>query len=467
MSTLHLSSVHASEVRSTEAASATEVVARLERLPLSPWHFKMRVIVGVATFFDAFDALTIAYVLPVIAPAWQLSPGQIGALISAGFIGQLFGAIALGAAAERFGRKPVLIASVLIFGIMSLACAFTWSYQSLLVMRVLQGIGLGGEVPVAATYISEIAQSRNRGRFVLLFELVFPVGLTAAGLIGAWLVPTFGWQSMFYLGAAPALIAFVAAHFLPESPRWLAARRMNSEAEIAMRFIEDRVEQSSGKTLPPAVPGTVSVEYHAPSLFDLFGGCYLSRTLVLWTCWFATYLVNYSLATWLPSLYRTVFKMPLDVALRYGLMTSIVGLAGATVCALLIDKIGRKPWFAGSFTGASVALMTLWAIGPSTAERVLVAGSVAYFFVSSLSIGLYLYTPELYPTRNRALGVSVATAWLRIASIIGPSVMGVFIGGPGLPYVFLGFGIIALLAAIVLAAFGTESRGRILEELSP
>jgi MFS transporter, putative metabolite:H+ symporter len=467
MSTLHLSSAYVSGVRSAGATSGAEVLARLERLPLSPWHFKMRVIVGVATFFDAFDALTIAYVLPVIAPAWQLSPGQIGALISAGFMGQLFGAIALGAVAERFGRKPVLIASVLIFGMMSLACALAWSFQSLLVMRVLQGIGLGGEVPVAATYISEIAQSKNRGRFVLLFELVFPVGLTAAGLIGAWMVPTFGWQSMFYLGAAPALVAFAAAYFLPESPRWLAARQMNSEAEVAIRFIEDRVERSSGKALPPAVAGAVSVEYHAPSLSDLFGGRYLSRTLVLWTCWFATYLVNYSLATWLPSVYRTVFKMPLDLALRYGLITSIVGLAGATLCALLIDKVGRRPWFASSFTGASVALVTLWAIGPSTAERVLVAGSIAYFFVSSLSIGLYLYTPELYPTRNRALGVSVATAWLRIASIVGPTLIGFFVGGSGLPYVFLGFGIVALLAAIVMAAFGTETRGRILEELSP
>ena len=112
-------------------------------------------------------------------------------------------------------------------------------------------------------------------------------------------------------------------------------------------------------------------------------------------------------------------------------------------------------------------MLTLWAIGPSTAERVLVAGSLAYFFISSLSIGLYLYTPELYPTRNRALGASIATAWLRIASIIGPAIIGLFVGGSGLPYIFLGFGIVALLAAIVMAAFGTETRGRILEELSP
>ena len=447
--------------------SAAEVAARLERLPLSPWHLRMRIIVGIATFFDAFDALTIAYVLPVIAPAWQLAPTQIGVLISAGFVGQLLGAIVLGAAAERFGRKKILILSVLIFGLMSLACAFAWSFQSLLVLRILQGIGLGGEVPVAATYISEIAQSKSRGRFVLLFELVFPIGLTSAGLVGAWIVPAFGWQSMFYLGAAPALIAFAAAYFLPESPRWLAARQMNAEADAAMRFIEDQVERSSGKTLPPIVPAKVAAGYQAPSLSDLFGGLYLSRTLVLWTCWFATYLVNYSLATWLPSLYRSLFNLPLDLALRYSLITSITGLAGTILCALLIDKIGRKPWFVGSFVGAAAALLTLWTIGPSTAHRVLAAGSVAYFFISSLSIALYLYTPELYPTRNRALGVSVATAWLRIASIIGPSILGLFAGGPGLSYVFLGFGLVALLAALVMAAFGTETRGRTLEDLSP
>ena len=166
------------------------VVARIERLPTSWWHVKTRIIVGVATFFDAFDALAIATVLPVLVPLWKIAPPQIGLLISAGFLGQLIGALFFGWIGERFGRMHAMIWSIATFAVMSLVCAFAWDYNSLLVFRTLQGIGLGGEVPVAAVYISELTRARNRGRFVLLYELVFPVGLVAASLLGLWLVPT-------------------------------------------------------------------------------------------------------------------------------------------------------------------------------------------------------------------------------------------------------------------------------------
>jgi MFS family permease len=176
--------------------SQQEVIARLERLPLSSWQVKTRIVVGTATFFDAFDALAIAYILPAIIPLWQLAPADIGWLISTGYVGQLIGALAGGWLAERFGRRPVIFAAILWFGLLSIACAFAWSYQSLLVLRALQGLGLGAEVPVAATYISELAKARGRGRFVLLFELIFPVGIVMAALLGRWIVPHLGWQYM-------------------------------------------------------------------------------------------------------------------------------------------------------------------------------------------------------------------------------------------------------------------------------
>jgi putative MFS transporter len=125
----------------------------------------------------------------------------VGTLISAGFLGQLIGALIGGSLAERFGRRPVIVVAVLWFGLLSLACGFAWSYQSLLVLRLAQGLGLGAEVPVAATYISELAKAGGRGRFVLLFELVFPLGLVAAALLGRWIVPTLGWQ---YLSSSAA-----------------------------------------------------------------------------------------------------------------------------------------------------------------------------------------------------------------------------------------------------------------------
>ena len=358
-----------------------------------------------------------------------------------------------------------MVWSVLLFALMSFACAFAWDYQSLLVFRTIQGVGLGGEVPVAAVYISEIARAKGRGRFVLLYELVFPVGLVAAGFLGRWIVPNFGWHYMFLIGAIPAVLALFMQRLLPESPRWLAARGRDDEAETALSYIERETEKATGRPLP--TPQTVVATHEKPASWsDLFGRQYLRRTLVVWMIWFSAYLITYGLTVWLPTIYRTVFHLPLDQSLQYGLITQIVGLFGTLTCALTIDYFGRRPWFALAFAGSAAALCTLWLIGASSPQRVLILVSAAFFCSSVLSIGVYLYTPELYPTRARAMGVGTATAWLRLASMIGPTVVGTMIGG-GLENVFLAFGLVAALAALTTAFFAIETKGRVLEEVSP
>jgi putative MFS transporter len=446
-------------------SSVDDIVARLERLPTSWWQVKTRIIVGVATFFDAFDALTIASVLPVIVPLWKLTPPQIGFLISAGFLGQLVGALLFGWIAERYGRMTAMVWSIALFALMSLVCALAWDYNSFLVFRTIQGIGLGGEVPVAAVFISELAKAHGRGRFVLLYELVFPIGLVAAALLGLWIVPHLGWQWMFVVGALPALLALVLRRLLPESPRWLAVRGRRAEAEAAISLIEAETQKAIGHALPPPKPTVAAVDKPA-SWTDLFGRLYLQRTLVVWVIWFAAYFVNYGLSIWLPTVYRTVFKLPLDVSLRYGLITQAVGLIGTLICALTIDHVGRRLWFALSFAAAAIALGALAFFPTPTAEQVLTCMTIAYFFVSTINIGVYLYTPELYPTRARALGVGAATAWLRFASMIGPTVVGMMLAG-GLSSVFVTFAIVAAIAAVITGLFAIETKGRVLEEASP
>ena len=416
-------------------SSVDDIVARLERLPTSWWQVKARIIVGVATFFDAFDALAIASILPVIVPLWKLTPPQIGLMISAGFLGQLLGALLFGWIAERYGRMTAMIWSIALFGVMSLVCALAWDYNSLLAFRTIQGIGLGGEVPVAAVFISELARAQGRGRFVLLYELVFPIGLVAASLVGLWVVPHLGWQYMFVIGALPALLTLALRRLLPESPRWLAVHGREAQAQAAMALIETETQKATGRPLPPPKP-VVSTLNKPASLADLFGPLYLRRTLVVWVIWFSSYFVNYGLSIWLPTVYRTVFKLPLDVSLRYGLITQAVGLLGTLICALAIDHVGRRLWFASSFAAAAVALAALALFPAPTAEQVLACMTIAYFFISTINIGVYLYTPELYPTRVRALGVGAATAWLRFASMIGPTVVGMMLAG-GLPSVFV------------------------------
>jgi MFS transporter, putative metabolite:H+ symporter len=448
-------------------ATPDEILGRIERLPLSSWQISTRIIVGTATFFDAFDALSIAYVLPVIVPMWNLAFTDVSLLISAGYVGQLIGALIGGSLAERYGRRPVVIVSVLWFGVLSLACGFAWSYPSLVVLRLLQGLGLGAEVPVAATYISELAKAKGRGKFVLLFELVFPVGLVAAALLGKWIVPNLGWQYLFFVGGIPALFALFMMRNLPESPRWLASRGRAAEATEAIAFIEDKVKIATGAPLPAPQPVAAKVGTQPAHWTDLFGRAYLSRTLVIWLCWFAAYFANYGLATWLPTVYQNIFKLPLEQALTYGLAAPSLGLLSSLTCALLIDYIGRRIWFAGAFAVGATAFIVLWWIGPTTPERVLVLSSISYMAISTLSLALYLYTSELYPTRVRAFGTSAGTAWLRLASIIGPYVVGTVLARGSLGEVFLVFGLVVLIASIVVALFATETKGRVLEEISP
>jgi len=161
-------------------ASGASLTARLERLPMTRWHSRVRVVMGAASFFDAFNALAVASALPVLVGLWHLSGKEVGTLIAIGYVGQLLGALFFGWLAERVGRVPAALWSVLVFSIMSIACACAWNFMAFLVFRFIQGIGLGGEVPVASTYVNEISKASTRGRFFMLYESVFLLGILLA-----------------------------------------------------------------------------------------------------------------------------------------------------------------------------------------------------------------------------------------------------------------------------------------------
>lgn len=454
----------------SQALKPASLIARIERLPQTWWHVRARMIVGTATFFDGFDLQVIAYALPVLVGAWKLKPDEIGYLISAGFVGQIVGALLFGWLSERVGRMPALAMSIGVFAVMSLICAFAWDYQSLLVFRLLQGIGIGGEVPVAAAYIGEMAKAKGRGRFVLLYELVFALGLVCAALLGFWIVPRFGWQAMFVIGALPAILALALRRLLPESARWLITKGRLVDADRVIREVEDDAVRRGLVLEPPAVPiapvstpaVTETTRWH-----ELLEGVYLRRTLAVWALWFCSYFVTYGATAWLPTLYRTQFHLDVSTALGYGLITQAVGLIGSTTAALSIDRTGRRGWFGFAFAVATLPLLALWLNGASSAGVVLLCASLAYPFVGSTSLSCYLYTPEIYPTRLRALGCSTATVWLRVGSAIAPSAVGFILARFGLSSVFLMFAAVALLGAMVGAFLLTETKGRVLEEISP
>jgi MFS transporter, putative metabolite:H+ symporter len=449
------------------AVANAELVARLERIPVTRRLLLIRIIIGSATFFDAYTVLVIAFAMPSLVEQWSLTPAWVGLILSAGYVGQLIGAVLFGWVAEKIGRLPTLLITILVFVSMDVACLFAWSGASMLVFRFLQGIGTGGEVPVASAYINEFIGAKKRGRFFLLYEVIFPVGLLFAGLAGYFLVPLFGWRALFIVGLVPAVLMIPMRVLMPESPRWLASKGRIGKADKIVSMLENEAVKE-GKPLPEPVIRPVDPRATQKSDWrELFKGIYLKRTLMIWVLWIAVYTINNGMITWLPTLYTQVFDVPLQTSLLYGWTTSAFGVAASVACALLIDKVGRKRWYSVAFLLAVVPLVTLALLGATSAIQVLVGATVAYAILQTIAFSLYLYSAELYPTRLRAIGTGFGSAWLRAGSAIGPVLVGWIVDSFGISYVFTVFAAVALIGGIITIVFAIETKGRVLEELSP
>jgi MFS transporter, putative metabolite:H+ symporter len=443
------------------------LIARLERLPMTRLHVMARLIVGCATFFDGYTSLTIAYALPVLVHEWGMTTASAGYIISVGYLGQLCGALLFGWLAERKGRLRVTTMTVAVYSVMNLVCVFAWSPLSLGLFRFIQGIGVGGEVPVAGTYINELSTARGRGRFFLLYEIVFGIGLTAAGIMGYLLVPVFGWQVMFIIGTVPVVLIAPLRLLLPESPRWLISQGRMAEAEAIIVRLEGLCK-ARGVDLPPPVPiawRPVVADHRAWR--ELFSPIYRVRTLMLWVLWLCSYLVINGMVTWLPTLYRSIFHLPLSTSLAYGFTMTGVSVCIGVICGLTIDRVGRRRWFTAAFFLGMVPLLALAWSGAKSAVEVLVLATLAYSTIQTITLSLYLYTGELYPTRIRAIGTAFGSAWLRLGSAIGPALVGWIVGSYGINLVFLTFAGVLCIGGLVCFAYSLESKGRILEELSP
>lgn len=449
----------------THADQQADISARLERLPITRRVFWTRNIIGAATFFDGYTVIAIAYAMPVLVREWGLKPEQTGMILSMGYLGQLIGAVFFGWLAERIGRLSVLLFTILLFVSMDVACLFAWGAASMMAFRFIQGIGTGGEVPVASAYINEYIGSKGRGRFFLLYEVMFLFGLVGAGLIARALVPVYGWQAMFLVGLVPAAILIPLRFFMKESPRWLAAKGRYGEADKIVSELE-RSAIAQGHVLEEPKPVAMK-PVERSGVRELFSGIYRRRTLTIWSMWFCSYLVANGMIAWLPTLYRQTFNLPLETALLYGLLTSVAGVVAAVACALLIDKVGRKRWYTFAFLAAPIPLVVLAWMGATSPLEVLILAGLAYAIVQTITFSLYLYSAELYPTRLRAIGTGLGSAWLRLGSSAGPIVVGTIMGAAGIQYVFATFAGVLVVGALITMLFAIETKGRVLEELSP
>ena len=447
----------------------------MEQLPFLPFHLRITSLLGIGTLFDGFDSLSIAGALTMIMVTFHVSFKSAGALGSAAFLGQIVGALGFGWLGERIGRKWAFILALLIFGGLSVFAASASSLFGLWWARAIQGIGLGAEVPIAAALFNEYARSVVRGKWVLLYETLFIYGLILAPLAGlvcySAFGPELGWRVLFLIGGIPGLLGIVSIFALPESPRWLAANGRVAQADAIVTQMEAEA-QRLGKTLPPLVHVPPLVK-RSTNLFEIFQGIYAKRTFVVWTQWFCGYFVSNGFQIWQPILFIKIGGLPTSEALALSIVSACLQLLFAYLTAGFIDRVGRVPLFTAGFAAAA-----LFALGGALAGGVfhvhgwqvlVIFGFGMTAAISVNNLGVYLFTPEQYPTRMRAWGTAAGSSLNRLASFIAPMAVGALLatGTGSLTWIFVLFAAVALVGAIVMATMGEETKMRTLEALSP
>ena len=446
--------------------TAELISARMERLPFSRFHFRILTIAGTCSFFDAFDSLMLSYVMPVLVTLWQLAPTNAGFLFAMGYVGQVLGAWGFSWWAERIGRVKAMQWTIMLIAALAAACAAAWSYPVMLALRFIQGLGLGGEVPIGATYINEFTNARTRGRVVFGLQTFFAFAVAVTALVGTIVVPTLGWRWMFILGTIPALLAIPLRRLMPESPRWLAQRVSLEAADEAVTRIEHAVLASGVKELAPLPANIPPIVEKKARVAELFEPEYRWRTFSAWALCFCYASISTAMNAWMPTIYRTVYKLPLASALQFSLAAACASFLGACVGIFMIDRLGRRKCFFISFLLGSLPMLYLGLAAVNSAVEVMIFLSLGNFLLGWIIPGLYVYMPEIYPTRMRALGAGVGSSWFRIATIVSPVIIGFLIQTTTISAVFLFFAGLGLFGAGVDYFFVIETRGRVLEEIS-
>ncbi|MBP2656820.1 MAG: ral substrate transporter [Firmicutes bacterium] len=410
--------------------------------------------------FDAMDTGIIAFVLPVLMAKWGLTTEQVGFIGSVGLLGMAVGAVLSGLAADRFGRKNVFAVTLLIYSVATGCCAAADSFNVLLVLRFFVGFGLGGELPVAATLLTEYCPSAKRGRFVVLLESFWGVGWLIAALIAYLVIPRYGWQMAFIIGALPALYVFVIRLSAPESVRYLIDKGKTLEAHT----IVSAIERSVGIEPPEFAAVSPRSEKSVVTFSGLWTGRFIRRTIMLWLLWFGIVYSYYGIFTWLPSLLvgqgHTVIK-----TFEYVLIITVAQLPGYFSAAYLVDRWGRKPTL--TLYLAMSAVCAYWFGHAGSVANVLLWGSLMAFFNLGAWGIVYTYTPELYPTAIRATGSGWAAAVGRFGGMLAPVAVGYMVNGPGgFTKVFAMFTVVMLVIAVVVWALGEETKGKALETIS-
>jgi AAHS family 4-hydroxybenzoate transporter-like MFS transporter len=437
---------------SDESPRVVDVQEFIDAQPLSALQKLLLFLCFVVVAIDGFDTAIIGFIAPAIRAEWGLALSQLGPLFAAGLFGLMVGAFAAGPLADRYGRKTLLIASMVLFGGASLASAFANGLPSLTWLRFLTGIGLGGAMPTTITIASEYCPRARRSSLVTLMFCGFTIGSGMGGFIASQVLPLYGWRALLIGGGvAPLVLAPVLAWVLPESVRYLV---MLGTAQDRIRRVLLRIAPTANlqrATFVGAAASTVS------PVRQLFGGGLFTGTVLLWLSFFMSLLVVYFLTNWMPTLIQQT-GASLANAARMAAMFQIGGTLGAIIVGRLMDRFEPHRVLCGIYVGgaASIILISL-----STRTPVLMTCAVfaAGFCISGGQVGANALSAAFYPTPYRATGVAWANGIGRGGSIVGSLLGGILLGFGWLPTtVYALVAIPAIISAIALASLGVVRR---------
>ncbi|AMJ45590.1 MFS transporter [Corynebacterium stationis] len=439
-------------------ASSLSKNERLDRLPVTSKHKKLLVGSGVGWALDAMDVGLISFIMAALAVHWNLESTQTSWIATAGFVGMALGASLGGLLADKFGRRHVFALTLLVYGLATGASALATGLAVLIALRFIVGLGLGAELPVASTLISEFAPRRIRGRMVVLLEAFWAAGWIAAAIIGTFVVGASdsGWRWALAIGMVPAAYALYVRLALPESVRYLEAKNRHQEAEEIVTSFENAA-LTEGKNLDSDLAPEVALD-EAFEGSSIWSSRLRARTAALWIIWFCINLSYYGAFIWIPSL-LVADGFTLVRSFSFTLIITLAQLPGYAAAAWLIEVWGRRLTLAVFLVGSAVSA---GAFGLADSEvSIIIAGCFLSFFNLGAWGALYAIGPELYPTHIRGRGTGAAAGFGRIASIISPLIVPPILAAAGQPWLFVLFASAFAIAAI--AAFTLpENKGKAL-----
>jgi AAHS family 4-hydroxybenzoate transporter-like MFS transporter len=420
---------------------------------VSPLQKRLLLLCFLVIAIDGFDTSIIGFIAPAVRAEWGLAVARLGPLFASGLFGLMLGAFAVGPLADRHGRKTMLMVSMIVFGAACLASSTSAGLTTLIALRFLTGLGLGGALPMTITLASEFCPAARRSSLVTLMFCGFTLGSAMAGFIAARVLPDFGWRVLLVGGGvAPLALAPVMGALLPESVRFL----------VLKGHAQDRIAAVLRRISPAAdVSGATFVDTamsKASPVAQLFSGGLVKGTLLLWLSFFMSLLVVYLMTNWMPTLLQQASGASIADAAVIGAMYQVGGTLGGILVGRLMDRFEpHRVLFATYLTGAASIVL----ISMSTETRWLMTLAVfaAGVCISGGQMGGNALSAAFYPTTSRATGVAWANGIGRGGSIVGSLLGGLLLGfGWAATTVYALVAIPAVISAVSLGTLGVLRR---------